>query len=221
MKQCIFSFSSSDGHSITSVNLNKKRKLHNESGLEISSPKQRFRVGTNICGQGLVIRGGFSEQQIVREVQNDLNQPEESEMDSNTLTGDYDNSMSSDAKDYNENSITLTIPQSQPSNSLNSYSNDKTHLYSLESRCMKEVNNVEIADLKGKLKFGPGYKAMEDMHCGFGLDHSFSELVSEADAETESMILHSNDVPPHSFVLSSGRWNLGEGTSLFSLEKKK
>lgn len=211
--------SSSERHSNRSVDLNKKRKLQDESGsLGMSSPKQRFKVGANICCQGLVIRGGFSEEPIVTETEilNAFDQPEESEKDSNTFIGAFDNSMSSDAKDSNDNSITLTIHQNQPSTSSNSYSDEdlKTHLYSLESRGAKELKNASSADLEDTLQFDPGYKAMEDIHSGFGFNHPISELASEADAGTEAMILYSNDVAPHSFVHSSGWWNLGEGAPL-------
>ncbi|KAH0434255.1 hypothetical protein IEQ34_000630 [Dendrobium chrysotoxum] len=202
----------SDG--INSVDPNKKRKLQYESGsLDMSSPRQRFRVGTNIFGRGLVIRGGFPEEPIVRKLQNE---PQESAKDSNSFIGADDNSMLSDGKDSSENSITSTIHQNRTSTSLNSYSNEvfKTQLYSLESRGMEELNNVVSADMEDTLQFDPGYKVMEDMHSGFGLDHAISDLVSEVDVETETMFLYSNDVAPHSFRFASGRWNLGEGAPL-------
>ncbi|XP_020593816.1 protein FAR-RED-ELONGATED HYPOCOTYL 1-LIKE isoform X2 [Phalaenopsis equestris] len=202
------SASSSEGHSISSVDLNKKRKLQDElDSQEISSSKQRFRVGTYIFGQGLQIRGGFSEKPIVREIHNEFEQPEESEKDSNTFTGAYDNSMSS-----NENFINSTIHQNRHSASLNSYSNEvlRTHFYSLESRGMKEANNLEIADLEDTLQFDPGYEVMEDVHYGFGFDHTISEAMDDA----ETVILYSNDV-----LLSSGRWNLGKGAPLVGARK--
>ncbi|KAI0531495.1 hypothetical protein KFK09_001051 [Dendrobium nobile] len=204
LKQRIFS--SSDG--IKSVDLNKKRKLQYESAnLDISSPRQRFRVGTNIFGQGLVIRGGFPEEPIVRKIQNE---PQESAKDSNSFIG------ASDGKDSSENSITSTIHPNRTSTSLNSCSNEvfKSQLYSLESREMEELNDVVSADMKDTLQFDRGYNVMEDMHSGFGLDHAILELVSEVDVETETRFLYSNDVAPDSFRLASGRWNLGEGAPL-------
>lgn len=127
--------------------------------------------------------------------------------------------MSSGAKDSNENSITPTVHQSQPSTSSNSCSSEalKTHLYSLESRGTKELKNVASGDFKDTLQFDSGYKAMEVIYPSFGLDRPVSELAGEADAGTETMVLYSDDVAPYPFMHSSGWWNLGEGTLLFSI----
>lgn len=193
------SFRSSEEHSSSSIDLKKKRKLqHDLSILDMPSPKQRLRIGTNIF-----------EEPIIRETQNDLEQ-ENSENDSNSFVTTYDNLMASDVKVADENSITLTVHQEQPSTSLNNSSNrvNKDSLYSLESRGFKEVSDATTADLEEILQLDLGHKVAEEMYS------SFEEFESEGDAETESLVLYSNDVAPHSFLRSSGCWNLGQDAPL-------
>lgn len=69
-------------------------------------------------------------------------------------------------------------------------------------------------DLEKTLQYDPGYMVAEEICPVSGLDHAILKLESDDNAETESMILYTNDVAPHSFMRSSGCWNLGQDVPL-------
>ncbi|KAK8960158.1 hypothetical protein KSP40_PGU002599 [Platanthera guangdongensis] len=198
--------SSKEEHSSSSVDLKKKRKLQYDLGiLDMPSPKHRLTVGANIL-----------EEPSIRETHNRLEQCLEESENDNSFIGAYDKSMASDVKVLDECSITLTINYGQSSTSLNNYTNEvtKRYFYSPKSRGIKKMSDSATADLEKALQYDPGYKVAEEIYPVFGLDHAILEFESEDNAETESMILYTNDVAPHSFIRSSGCWNLGQDVPL-------
>lgn len=198
--------------------LNKKRKLQAEQ-LGMPLPKH------TCADQSFVTR--YSS--LVDDQDNELET--ESEKGSNSFTEDVDCVMSGEAKadlDYLK-ACPSNCPSTSSANMGSSWSKDV--LYSLESRSVTKSDSHRTeqtyvskeCDFQDQ-NFGWHHSLnYEDQLLDFEnhVDCSCSEcgnvnIESCTDKELEDL-LYSNGVTPNNFVLSSGRWKVGQGI-LFSLK---
>lgn len=205
--------SGSSKHHMTAVllqtsltNLNKKRKLEAQQfGLPL--PK-------HLCAYQTFLRKYSS---LLEDIPESEHEATESGEDSNTVTEDFDSVMSIETKPSSSN-----CPSTSEASLDSGWSRDA--LYSLESRCGTKPD-LYAGNECDFLEQDFGWQLGDHHHVEcICVDCDKEKTGSPTEQELEE-VLYSNGVIPSSFVLSSGRWKVGqqgseEGKKKLTIDKE-